>query len=294
LRKVIIKYFKEVKEKQTDEYEHSILSTSTAESIGKKETWDELKKELEEVGIDNSVLSEKKGFITEVLRQAMEDGLIDESDISTAASTLTPGTANASTAQLERWDTEGTLLDEAYTQRRQKTAAPIDAEAEMSELLSQYTKGGRNASKKHGKFVSLVLRTLGIASDERLIEAADEGDTAATVRLIGRGANPRATDKWLWTPLHMAAYGGFEPIARILIHTGADISARTVDGETPLLLAERNGHKGVVDIISEELERRERRKEENAEVLGTGKREEKVVVREVEKAKKIMDDNDRR
>lgn len=281
LRKVLVKYFKEVKE--TDLYEHSILSSSTAISITTNESWKDLQKELEDVGIDSSVLNEKKGFITEVLQEAIDEGIIDKSDVPTGVPTLTNATPAHSTADLRRWDTDATLIDEAYSQRvsRQKAAATQDPEAAAADLLTLHSKGGRNTSKKHSKLTSLALRALGLVSDERLIEAADEGDVSAIVKLIGRGANVKASDKWRWTALHMAAYGGFDIIAKLLIVHGADLSARTVDGETPLLLAERNGHKKVVEVIEEEVERRAMLEE----AKGGGQGEQKVVIRTAEKKK---------
>ena len=41
--------------------------------------------------------------------------------------------------------------------------------------------------------------------------------------------NIQTTDKWDWTALHMAAYGGYDEMTKVLIEEGADLNARTVD-----------------------------------------------------------------
>lgn len=96
-----------------------------------------------------------------------------------------------------------------------------------------------------------------LRNDSRIIEITDEGDLEGLLKLIDQGVNVNATDKWDWTALHMAAYGGYDEMARVLIEEGADLDARTVDNETPKELAEIKGHAGVVRIIEEELERRD-------------------------------------
>jgi ankyrin repeat protein len=60
--------------------------------------------------------------------------------------------------------------------------------------------------------------------------AADEGDLERVRSLIHKRANVNASDRWRWTALHMAAYGGYNDIAKDLIAAGADLMAMTVGG----------------------------------------------------------------
>lgn len=55
-----------------------------------------------------------------------------------------------------------------------------------------------------------------------------------TAALIERQADVTATNRWMITPLHLAAQYNFEPVARRLIQEGANINARNHYGETPL------------------------------------------------------------
>jgi hypothetical protein len=322
LQKIIVKYFGEVRSRQAENCDRSILTTGTAESIGREENWASLKAELgEAAGLQDEVLEEKHEFITEVLQEAIARGDLDEGDaqlarsLTAASATTTTSTttsttkspassslsstvptvvvvpssfasiasssshtaaaasatvsittaAAATTTQLQRWDTESTLIDEAYTERRRRTDPASRTAAAAEDLLAHHTRAGRGASRTNGRVGALALQALGLASDERLLEAADEGDMGAVVRLVRRGADVNAQDKWQWTPLHMAAYGGFDKIAELFILHGAVLAARTVDGETPLMLAERNGHVAVVRTIGEEVERRQRASELAAE-----------------------------
>ena len=52
-----------------------------------------------------------------------------------------------------------------------------------------------------------------------------------------------------WTPLHIAACSNkIEAVAALISH-GADVNAREVDGETPLMLASYRGHAKVVEAL---------------------------------------------
>jgi ankyrin repeat protein len=103
-----------------------------------------------------------------------------------------------------------------------------------------------------------------MGNDLRIIEAADQGDLETMLKLIKAKVNIQTQDKWHWTALHMAAYGGYEEMTKVLIEESADLDARTVDDETPRHLAEMKGRVGVVRIIEEEEIRRARRKQSSA------------------------------
>lgn len=55
--------------------------------------------------------------------------------------------------------------------------------------------------------------------------------------LLEKGANTRTADERGWTPLHGAAFNGELDAAKLLIEHGADVNARTRDGETPFRFA---------------------------------------------------------
>lgn len=222
-----------------------------------------------DLGINPSALLEQREFIKATLSAAIENGITDADDSDTELGVLGPLTDED---RLRRESTS-TLVNEEFTQRTSRMSArrasssgtAASANPDLREL-SKVTE--HTDSKKYSGGVARVLRLFNIASDERLIEAADENDMHTILKLIHRGANVRVTDKWRWTALHMACYGGYVDIARVLIEHGAKIDVRTVDGETPLKLAERSGHAEVVQLIEEEVESRKMRDEGIATLVG--------------------------
>lgn len=214
-------------------HEGSVLNLISGEEVDKKQNWERFKGELQELGITSAVLRRHKDFVQAVLRRAKTSGLLDPSD-DIEAPQEDPEVASM-TAHVEK----------AYNEQVANRA--LDMELKQREAQVE--------SKKYPPLVALGLRLLRIVSDERLIEAADEGKLDLVQKLLRGGVNVNASDKWRWTALHMAAYGGFNDIAKELIWAGAQIDARTVDGETPLNLAERNRHIQVVRTITNEVDR---------------------------------------
>ena len=86
----------------------------------------------------------------------------------------------------------------------------------------------------------------------KLIEAASDGSLERVASILSLGANVNVRDKWGWSALSMAAYGGHESIAKLLLACGAETDVADVDGDTPLDLATNRGHANVVIAIEEE------------------------------------------
>lgn len=63
--------------------------------------------------------------------------------------------------------------------------------------------------------------------------------------LLARGADPSAVTIDGETPLHFAARGRFESIALLLVNRGADVSAAAQDRSTPLHVAASHGNEAI-------------------------------------------------
>lgn len=79
------------------------------------------------------------------------------------------------------------------------------------------------------------------------IHAAIAGNHERIVKLLiehGADINIKCGGKWRlgFTPLHVAAYFGREPIISMLLEAGADKVAKTDNGETPFNIAMTRGH----------------------------------------------------
>ncbi len=75
------------------------------------------------------------------------------------------------------------------------------------------------------------------------------GKIKIVAALLRAGADPSATDKSGWTPLHYAAFDGHAEIVTTLLDAGADPSAKDQLGWTPLHYAVFDGHAEIVTTL---------------------------------------------
>ncbi|MCX7591219.1 MAG: ankyrin repeat domain-containing protein [Kiritimatiellae bacterium] len=89
----------------------------------------------------------------------------------------------------------------------------------------------------------------GLNGNTPLMIAAASGDYAATYRLLARGAQVNARNRFGSTALMGAAAGGYTDIVELLLRAGADVNARSKEGATALMFAARNGHLDAVKLL---------------------------------------------
>jgi hypothetical protein len=81
-----------------------------------------------------------------------------------------------------------------------------------------------------------------------LMQAVYSGDTFGLRKLIRNGVDPDVRFGGE-TPLMVAARNGRLQICRALIHAGADVKAKNVEGQTALSLAQAGKHTAVVKLL---------------------------------------------
>jgi len=90
-----------------------------------------------------------------------------------------------------------------------------------------------------------------VSLDSELLQAALIGDVEEVKKLLEKGANPNARDKYGRTPLHWTAARGRLSAVEFLLEKGADPNAREQKGCTPLHWAAYNGRLSVVKLLLE-------------------------------------------
>ena len=89
-------------------------------------------------------------------------------------------------------------------------------------------------------------------SESQLINAANRGDVATVLQLVGVGVNVNAKDSTGVTALTQAAWGGHSEIVRILLVSGADPDAKDDRADmTPLMWAVWKGYAETVETLLE-------------------------------------------
>jgi hypothetical protein len=272
--------------------ERSVVSTATIESVETRESWQQLRRELEDVGLSKTVINENQQYITEWFKQALTAGLLNEAAIGEPGTERRPVTL----AQISSRDSAlgdsvigGSTVagDDAspphtpkqlthslsislsppalnlannpfFEAARERYASDMpSADLDLPTIIPYTTTSSSSSQprKRSRKFSSLMFKLL--KSPLAIIEAASDGDAAKVSKLISLGGDVNAVDKWKWTAMSMAAYGGHVEVAKILMAAGARLDMKDVDGEIPLDLALKSGHREMVMLIEEEGTRRD-------------------------------------
>ena len=84
--------------------------------------------------------------------------------------------------------------------------------------------------------------------DNKLLAAAKSGVLKRAQTALRRGANIKATDKDGWIALDLAAHNGHVAVVSLLLQSGADINARTNQGQVTFAVFESTFDYGLVLI----------------------------------------------
>ena len=88
-------------------------------------------------------------------------------------------------------------------------------------------------------------------SEEKLRQAAAEGNLLRVETFLRQGINAQAADGLGTTPLLLAAKHGHRDVVALLLDQGAVINSARQDGVTPLFIAVQEGRQDVVALLLE-------------------------------------------
>ena len=98
--------------------------------------------------------------------------------------------------------------------------------------------------------VVALAAALGAQAPPQVADAAMGGDRATVKTLLKQGRDVNAAQGDGMTALHWAAMKGDAELAQMLVYAGANVRATTrLGGNSPLVIATRNGHAAVVDVL---------------------------------------------
>ncbi len=85
--------------------------------------------------------------------------------------------------------------------------------------------------------------------DQKIINAAANGDYNKVVSLVKKGRNVNAVNTLKWTPLAYACKYGYLEIAKHLVENGADINKKINTGASPLQIALNGGYLEIAEYL---------------------------------------------
>lgn len=69
------------------------------------------------------------------------------------------------------------------------------------------------------------------------------------ITLFSSSADVNAKDNFKWSPLHHACHSGQVDLVQLLLESGAEIDAQTINGGTPLMRAIESSREPLVEFL---------------------------------------------
>lgn len=178
-----------------------MTSSGATESIDSEDVWLLLRRELEDVGISASVVEEHHVYISNWLKAAISNGMLEEMDNSSRRSAVAGSFDSGYAGSIGGTSIGSAPIVSIAPSLPSITAANEEFEAELSrhpsrihpESSSAYVRTGLKVRRASN--VSSVLFKL-FKKETAIIEAASDGDLSKVAKLISAGANVNARDRW--------------------------------------------------------------------------------------------------
>ena len=259
-----------IEEVRAGQREGSIVSSKTFDQNAQdnEETWEALRRELEDIGISPPIIIEKRHFIIAWFQEAIAAGKLEEhasSDLDDSAVSLYGSNISVEEFSLPNLgnsenniNSDSVLAEEMssvmITQSSQEYITTREALPQIQRPSQQSDspqyRSPLQKTKDSRLSVSYLLNILR-GKDKQFLASAVDGDVAMVEDLLEKGADIGVRDTIFYTALHHSACRDNVVMAQLLIKKGANMEAKTIDGWTPLLLAASRGRKRIVQLLLE-------------------------------------------
>lgn len=171
-----------------------MTTEGVSETIDNEDVWLLLRRELEDVGISASVVEEHHTYISNWLKAAIANGMLEEMD-TTSSRPILSGSVDSGYG--------GSVANPSVSYAPSLpsiTVANEEFETQLARHPSRIPSEGPTAYKvdlkvRRASSVTSVLFKL-FKKETAIIEAASDGDLSKVAKLISTGANVNARDRW--------------------------------------------------------------------------------------------------
>ena len=260
--------------------EGSVVSTKTFDTSAQNdhETWEALRRELEDIGISPSVITEKRHFIIAWFQEAVAAGKLEEDAPSVYNdSAISPYTSDClsskiddnrvsdremSSVVIEPRATEGATVKGSGSKAQRspgQPAKPTYLQRSLPSLPSQTRAYLQRPLPSpplplQRKEKSQIWFSHSLTEDKRFLEAAMAGNIPRIMRLLERGVDIQVRGlqgQEKATALHLATSFVREDTVRLLLLKGADVNAMSENSKTALHQAIDDGNEQITRLLLE-------------------------------------------
>ena len=228
---------------RSGEREGSVISVESMQSIEQndKEAWEDLQRELDDVGISGPMIEQHKGYIVRWVKKAIDEGLMEEG---------AEGCPNAHPAEQSQ-DTSRSASEQDDLKKVMSALNDTGSTTGSSGTDGQSTRGGqvRPKTSPFTRAMRPLLRRF--SSDTAMHCAARDGDSEKLLALLAQGKDPNVSDTYKLTPLHWAVMRGHLGAAGLLIQQGVNAEKRDSSGRTALGIAAYQGMEEMTFVLLE-------------------------------------------